>query len=1050
MRSKLTWMLTPILVLFITFSYGQEKTISGNVTDQNGLPLPGVSIIVVSTAIGTQTDFDGNYSIQANEGAVLRFSYIGQKTANRTIGSDNIINLQMAEDAQALEEVVVTALGIQKSTRTLGYGTDVVKGEELVKARESNIVNSLQGKVTGVQITNTGGNLGGSSKIIIRGVSSLSGANNPLWVVDGVLINNSQTPTESRITGNRDFSNGASAVNPDDVESINVLKGAAATALYGSRAAAGAIIVTTKKGRAGDGGATVSFNSSTRFDNLFRIPDFQQEYAMGTNGQYDSGSVGFDWGPRIVGQTVPNAPVTNTTGQLRAVKDNGINDFFKTGITRINNFSVGDANEKMDYRLSFTSLNQDGILPGSSLDRITIGANAGVRHNEWLESRFSVQYTTTKTRGTGATGANDPNIVSLGNSFSSNLDQNLFNPWIDESGNQINHIVDNQGVLSNNPLWLRYENKNDRDEDRVFGNAQLTWKPIRNFSILGRVGIDISDDRRLITNRKGTIQRLFGDFDSDNIRRNELTSDLIATYSNDFSEDWSLTAFAGLQYNSRIFERQRIQGVDLLIPELFSPANAAQAIPERDFAQRTLFGVYASAEVGFRDWAILTLTGRNDTSSTLPEDNNSYFYPSASLAFVFTDAFNIQGKGLSFGKFRASWAKVGNDTTPYLLDFNFNPVTTATGQYSLNNNFPFNGALAYSASNTIPPANLVPEEQTSYEFGLDMKFFNGRLSLDAAYFNTKNENQILNIPIPESTGFAFRTTNVGRVDQKGFEISLDALAVQSKNGNFAWNTALNFSKVDSEVVSLTEGLERVVIASAFNSVQVVAVPGEEFQLFAIPHLKDEETGRPIIDPNTGRRQAGEATTLGSVLPDWTGGWVNNFNYKGLSLNVTMDVRWGGVMKSSTVEDLQTSGLVTETLQNREGTFIDTEGVIVTQDGDGNIIDRRDNDVPLLNAEDFWTSLNDNSVAEPYIYDATYVKLREIGLSYTFSSKLLGNSFIKGLTVGIEGRNLALLYSKVPHIDPEATLFGSGADGFGVERASVPSTRSLGFNIRLRF
>lgn len=1050
MRSKLTWMLTPLLVLFITFSYGQEKTISGNVTDQNGLPLPGVSIVVVTTTTGTQTDFDGNYSIQANEGDVLRYSYIGQKTVNRTVGAATTMNIQMEEDAQALEEVVVTALGIQKSTRTLGYGTDVVKGEELVKARETNIVNSLQGKVTGVQITNTGGNLGGSSKIIIRGVSSLSGANNPLWVVDGVLINNSQTPTGSRITGNRDFSNGAAVINPDDVEDINVLKGAAATALYGSRAAAGAIIVTTKKGRGDGSGASVSFNSSTRFDNLFRIPDYQQEYAMGTNGQYDSGSVGFDWGPRIEGQTVPNAPVTNAPGQLRAVKDNGINDFFKTGITRINNFAIGDANEKMDYRLSATSLNQNGVLPGSSLDRITIGLNAGVRHSEKLESRFSVQYTTTKTRGTGATGANDPNIINLGTSFSSTLDQRLFTPWIDESGNQINQIVDNQGVLSNNPLWLRNENKNDRDEDRVFGNAQVTWKPVRNFSILGRAGIDLQDDQRLLTNRKGTIQRLFGDFDSDVLNRKEITTDLIFTYANDFSEDWSLTVFGGFQYNERTFQRQRIRGVDLLIPELFSPANAAQAIPERDFSKRSLFGIYGSAEVGYKNWATLTLTGRNDTSSTLPKDNNSYFYPSASLAFVFTDAFNISGDVLSFGKLRASWAKVGNDTTPYLLNFNFNPVTTATGQYSLNNNFPFNGALAYSASNTIPPSNLVPEEQTSYEFGLDLKFFNGRLNLDAAYFNNRNDNQILNIPIPESTGFAFRTTNVGRVDQTGFEISLDALAVQSRNGDFAWNTAINYSKVDSEVVSLTDGLERVVIASGFNSVQVVAVPGKEFQLFAIPHLKDEETGRPIIDPNTGRRQAGEATTLGSVLPDWTGGWVNNFSYKGLSLNATVDVRWGGVMKSSTVEGLQTGGLVTETLQNREGTFIDTEGVIVTQDGDGNITDRRDNDVPLLNAQDFWTSLNDNSVAEPYIYDATYVKLREIGISYTFSSKLLGDSFIKGLTLGLEGRNLALLYSKVPHIDPEATLFGSGADGFGIERASVPSTRSVGFNIRLTF
>ncbi|MFS4454985.1 SusC/RagA family TonB-linked outer membrane protein [Maribacter sp. 2304DJ31-5] len=1046
MRQKFAWMLTPLLVFFISFSYAQEKTVSGTVTDQSGLPLPGVSIVEVGTTNGTQTDFDGNYAINVEEGQVLRFSYVGQKTVDRTVGTSNTISIQMEEDAQALEEVVVTALGIQKGARTLGYGTDVVKGEDLVKARESNIVNSLQGKVTGVQITNSGGNLGGSSKIIIRGVSSLSGNNNPLWVVDGVLINDSQTaPSDNdRITGNRDFSNGAAAINPDDVESINVLKGAAATALYGSRAASGAIIVTTKKGRAGDGVA-VSFNSSTRFDNLFVTPDYQQEYAAGSNGQYNPGSTN-DWGPRIAGQTVDNLAITNQRGALTAVPNNGIDNFFKTGITRINNFSIGDANEKMDYRLSITSLNQTGILPGSSLDRITVGLNAGVKHNEKLESRFSVQYTTTKTEGTGTAGANDPNIVSLA-SFSSTLDPALFSPWIDEAGNQINLITANDGSLTNNYLWLRNENKNDRDDDRIFGNYQITFKPFNGFSLLARVGVDLQDDRRLITNRVGTVGRLVGDFLSDNIRRNEITSDIIATYNTDLTENLSLSVLGGMQYNARIFERQQIEGVQLLVPELFSPANASQTIPERDFTERRLFGIYGSAELGYKDWATLTLTARNDYSSTLPQDNNSYFYPSASLAFVFSDAFNLSGDFLTFGKLRASWAQVGNDTDPYQVDFLFQPRNTADGQYSLDLSFPFNGSLAYRASPIIPSENLLPEEQTSYEFGLDLKFFNGRLGIDASYFKNQNKNQILNIPIPETTGFAFRTQNVGQVDQTGFEIALTANPLRI--GDFSWNTAVNFSRVESEVVSLTQGLERVIIASGFSSVQVVAVPGKEFQLFAFPYLRDEETGRPIIDPNTGRRQAGEATELGSVLPDWTGGWVNNFSYKGFNVSATIDVRWGGIMKSSTVEDLQTQGLVRETTVNREGTFIDREGIIVTDNGDGTVT-RRDNDVPVLNAQDFWTSLDDNSLAEPFIFDASYIKFREASISYTFPSKLLGDSFVKGLTIGVEGRNLALLYSKVPHIDPESSLFGSGADGFGIERASIPSTRSIGFNVRLRF
>jgi TonB-linked SusC/RagA family outer membrane protein len=1043
MKTKFSGILTLLLAFVVQFTFAQEKTITGTVTDETGA-LPGVSIVIKGTSTGTETDFDGKYSIKANTGDVLVFSFVGMTAQEKTVGAAAVINVILVAD-NVLEEVVVTALGIQRQTRTLGYGTDVIKGDDLVKARESNIVNALQGKVTGVQITSSSGNVGGSSKIVIRGVSSLSGRNSPIWVVDGIIINDSQVAGNSRISGNRDFANGAAVINPDDVESMNVLKGAAATALYGSRAAGGAIIVTTKKGKASpDGNATVSINSTVRIDDLFRIPDYQQEYGMGTNGVYSAGSAGFDWGPRIVGQTISNLPITGESGPLTAVKDNGIKDFFNTGYTYINNFAVADATEKMDYRLSLTALNQTGILPGSSLNRYTASFNAGVRHNAKLESRFGVQYIKSKTVGTGATGANDPNIIGL-SSFSSTLDQNLFTPWKDASGNQINHIVSDQGNLSNNPLWLRHENSNDRDDDRVIANASVTFKPFEGFSLIGRIGIDLDDDKRFIENSKGTIARLLGDFDSDNIRRQEITSDIIATYTRDLTEDLSLNVLGGFQYNSRIFERQEILGTDLLIPELFSPANAAQTIAVRDFAESRLVGLYGSAEFGYKNWATLTLTARNDWSSTLPKENNSYFYPSASLAFVFTDAFDISGDFISYGKFRASWAQVGNDTQAYQLDFSFFPITTASGQYGLNVNFPFNGALAYSASTTIPPTNLVPEEQTSYEFGLDMKLFKGKVGLDVAYFKNENKDQILRVAIPQTTGFSQRVLNVGQVDQEGFEIALDATPL--KIGDFTWNTAINFSQVESKVISLTPELERFLISSAFNSVQVVAVPGESFQLFGFDFLRDEASGRPIIDPTTGRRQqAGQAEILGDVLPDWTGGWVNNFSYKGFNLTATVDVKWGGVMKSSTVENLQQGGLVQETVFGREGTFIDTEGVLV--DGAGNVTD---NNVPLLNAQDYWTaSLGVGSVATPWVYDATYVKLREVGLSYTLPAKSLEKTFIKGATFGVEGRNLALLYSKVPHIDPEASLFGSGADGFGIERSNVPSTRSIGFNVRLTF
>ena len=1035
--------LTLFMALIVQLSFAQEKTVSGTVSDENGLPLIGATVVISGTSNGTTTDFDGKFMITASTGDVLNFSYVGYSDQNITVGTSNTIDATLQPD-NSLDEVVVTALGIQKQKRSLGYSSEVVKGEELTNARESNIANSFQGKVTGVQVTQSSGNLGSSSRVIIRGVSSLSGSNQPIWVVDGVIINNNQSVSNStRISGNRDFANGAAVINPDDVESINILKGAAATALYGSRAAGGVIIVTSKKGRANeDGGATVSFSSSIRFDDLFRIPEYQQEYAMGTNGKYSAGSNGFDWGPRIVGQTVPNLPVTGEAGPLTAVKDNGIGNFFETGLTQINNFSISDANDKTDYRLSLTSLNQEGIIPGANLDRITTNFNAGVRHNPKLESRFGVQYIKTTSEGTAASGANDPNIIGL-SFFSSTLDPNLFTEWKDDLGNQTNHIVSDNGNLENNPLWLRNENSNDRDEDRIIGNYSLTFKPIPALSLIGRMGIDLQDDKRFIENSKGTIGRLEGDFNSDNIRNQELTVDFIANYNKELSSDFSLNLIAGTQYNSRLFERQRIVGNSLLIPELFSAGNVEQVVATRDFQEQRLIGVFGSAEIDYKNYATLTLTARNDWNSSLPIDNNSYFYPSASLAFVFTDAFKIESEWLSFGKFRASWGQVGNGTTPYLLDFNYLPISTAAGQYSLDLNFPFNGALAYSASNSIPPSDLIPEQQTSYEFGIEARFLNNRIGIDFAYFNNKNENQIVAVPIPQSTGFANRIQNVGRVDQIGFEIAIDATPIRIKN--FSWNTQINFSTVESEVISLGKDLERFTVSSVFNSVQVVAVPGKPFQLSGFDYLREETTGRPIIDPTTGRRIAGEVINFGSVLPDWTGGFVNTFKYKNITLSATIDANWGGVLKSSTVENLQIGGLVKETVNGREGTFIDTEGVLVDANG---VVS--ENNIPLLNAQDYWTSLDDGSVATPWVYDASYVKLREVSIFYNLPSKVLKNTFIKSTSFGIEGRNLALLYSKVPHIDPEASLQGSGSNGFGIERANSPSTRSIGFNIRLTF
>lgn len=1016
-----------------------QRSVSGTITSsEDGSSIPGVNVVLKGTTTGTTSDLDGNYRLTVpDDGGVLIFSFIGLVSQEIEIGSRSVIDVPMTSDVQELETVVVTALGIERESRSLGYAVSSVSSEELVKARETNILNALQGKVTGVRIGRSSGNLGGSTKVLIRGVSSLNNRNNPLWVVDGVPISNAQDATTSRISGNRDFGNNAGLINPDDIESINVLKGGAAAALYGSRAGAGVIVVTTKRGKKSKSGApTVDFSTSFRVDNIFRVPEWQDEYSTGTLGKYDSSFLSTSWGEPIQGQIRRN----NILGVDEALTSNPDNykDFFHNGLTFINNVAVSDADERSDYRLSITSLNQEGILPGANLDRLTTSLNAGFNHSKNLKSRFSVQFIRSINRGVGVQGANDPNIFTITN-FGRSIDFRDFQDWADEFGNQTGIIEQS----TNNPYWTRRENQNDQKVARFIGNYSLDYSPIENLTFKTRVGYDFSQDNRFISNAKGTLGVVNGEFRNDNINRRQLTIDGIANYNIPVNEDININILGGIQYNERIVEREQNLAQDLVIAGLFQASNASVNTPNRDFSEIRLYGVFGEAEFSYKNWLTLTLTARNDWSSTLPLDNNSYFYPSVSTAFVFTDAFQISNNILSYGKFRASWANIGNDATAYQLTDRFLPVTQATGQYGLNLNFPYNGQLGFAAVNTVPNANLVPENKETFEIGTELGFFDGRVGLDATYFFASTTDQFFTAPVPESTGRGFRAINAGEVTNEGIEISLNVDILQQ--GDFSWSVNANFFTAESKVKELTEGVDRLLIASAFNSLQVVAEPGKEFQLFGIPFARDSVSGRPIINGNNGLRTAGEARTFGSVFPEWQGGLTNNFSWKGINLGFTVDASIGGLIRSSTVNALWTAGLVEETTRNRAGTFIDLEGVV--DNGDGTF---RDNDIPVRSAQSYWQGLDDNSIAEATIFDASYVKLREANISYTFPSNFFSNAPISSLTVGFEGRNLALLYSSVPHIDPEANLFGSGSDGLGVERAAVPSTRSWGVNLKVRF
>lgn len=1043
-------MLTLFSVLAFQFSMAQDKTITGTVTDQDGLPLPGANVLIKGAATGTQTDFDGNYAIRATVGEVLVFSYIGLTTEERTVGASDVINIQLAEDAQALEEVVVTALGIERSERTLGYGVSTVKAEDLTVARETNVLNALQGKTTGVQITNQSGNVGGSTKILIRGLTRLSGNNNPLWVVDGVPISDANIATGSRITGGFDFGNRAQDINLDDVESVSVLKGASAAALYGSRASNGVIIVTTKKGKSQK--ANVSYSSIFRFDDPLRLPTFQNEFGPGDQGAYDEGNGDTlanspaGWGPAISTRT----PFTNVAGEpdVFTAYPNLVDDFYRTGKTSINSFAIsGTSNEgRNDYRVSTSYTDQEGIVPASVLNRLNVGLNAGAQLSETLASRFSVNYVRTNIRGNAAQGANDPNVLTnIVNQLPRTTDIDLFVPWIDEDGNQLSPV----GTNVNNPYWVANENRAESEVDRFFGNVTLDYQPFQKVGFVARAGYDTFNDKRFRSNRNGTLGRINGDYTEDDINNRELTLDFIATYDDNFGDALDLTFRAGTQWNERVFERIGNVGTDLTVPLLYTPGNAGNNAPFNGFSERRILGVFGDLTLTYKGWLTLNATGRNDWSSTLPEGENSFFYPSVATSFVFSDAFGMEGDFFSYGKLRGSWANVGGDADPYQLDFLYAPQTTFFGQFGTGGNFPFQGELAFSGPGTLPNQALKPENQVNYEAGIELGFFRNRITLDATYYENFTDDQILAVTVPESTGFNASVQNIGRVSNKGFELELGARVIQTDN--FSWQLDYNFSTNDFVVEELTENVDRFVVGSGFNSTQIIAEPGESLGLYGNRWARAvDENGDPIddqilVDPASGLRFQGDNGRLGNILPDFIMGLTSAFNYKGWTLSTTFDWREGGVMFSNTAGSLRRAGLAAETAVDRDDLFVDPNTFIDNGDGTYSA-----NTTPIQSVQGYWNAFANASIAEGNTFDATFMKWREVSLFYTFTQDQLRNMPFTAIRIGFQGRNLAVFNTSVPHVDPETNLFGSASNGAGIERGSVPSTRSLGFNLQVNF
>lgn len=1040
----------------------QTGRIEGVITDaETGESLPGATVQLPDIGRGVAADAAGGFAIDRVPVGThdLRVSFVGYRVQQRTVEvlADEVTTVDIALTASRgeLDEIVVTAQQVERQAKSLGYSVTSIDAEELARTKEPNVVKSLQGKVPGINVTTQSGNVGGSARIELRGLASLGGDNQPLFVIDGVPVFNSNINSgdigtllsdgNSRIEGSYDTGNRLGQIDPANIKTVSVLKGAAAAALYGQRAKNGVILIETKTGR-DITDTSVQFSSSLTTVRPGILPDFQNAYGPGDLGKYDLADTD-GWGPRLRGQEAEI--FTGETAPLRASPDN-VSNFYRTGLTYDNNVSISSSTGPADFRLGIGQLSQSGIVPNSELDRTSVNLNAGTAAlDDRLEARIGANYLKEQTQGRVAQGGNDPNLlVSIINQLPRNVSDDLLaNNFIDEAGGQISLTQ-----FTNNPYWITEQNPFTTDAERFFGFGRITYNLYENVSLQGRFGADVISESRRQQSLKGTIGAQTGEFAEDLIRERQFDSDFSVRFDQGLSEDFRLQGIFGQNINQTQLERVRNESNSLNVDALFNFTNARSNTPTNLMSKRRIVGVYGDLTLGFRDYVFLAVTGRNDWSSTLPEDNRSFFYPSVNLSFVFSDflseQYDVDSRIFSYGKLRLNYAEVGSDEEPYQLSLDFIPNASVFGQFGADIEFPFNGLTAFEASETIPPVDLKPQRQRSWEIGTELGFLDGRLNVDFTYYNQRTEDQIISLPVAQSTGFNAFRTNVGEISNKGVEATLVWSPIVTSL--VSWQLDTNFSRNTNRVESLAAGIEEFVLDSGFNGFEIRARPGEEIGIFGQGFERDPDTGLPVINPDTGLRQEGSDIRLGDLYPDFTFGFGTTVSVGPVGLSLLVDWSQGGSLYSNTVQTLQNAGLVDEASSNRLGTFVD-EGVIVTRNAAGEIVDRRPNDVPVQSMEDFWGQFADSGIIESGVYDATYVKLREASLRFTAPSRWFAQSPIRSASLSVQGRNLLLLYSKVPHIDPETNLFGSGAAvGQGLEFNNLPNTRTVGATLNFTF
>lgn len=1035
----------------------ENATVTGRVTNAQGGPENAVTVRVDRFNAGTTTAADGTYRLvipgarlQGSTSVTITASRQGLATVSRTVtlapGAALTQNFELGAAAVELQGLVVTALGIEREEKALGYSVQAVQGSELAETPSTNVVSALSGRIAGVSVTNVGPQ-GGSARITIRGANSIAGNNQPLFVVDGVPIDNSAPRNQGY--GGIDYGNTAGDLNPNDIESLSVLKGPNAAALYGSRAANGAIVITTKSGRNTRGLGIVA-TQDVSFETPLRLPSYQNEFGQGFDGEFEyldgnyggvNDGVDESWGPALdQGFMIPqwNSPIVGgvRTATPWVSHPDNVRNFFETGRTLNTNVAVSAASERANVRLSGTRLDQDGMTPGMSLERTTVALNGGASLTDRLTANASVQYIRQDGNNRPGTGYDDANPMMQFIWFGRQVDVADMKTYRNEDGSMRSWNYS----YHPNPYWVSLAATNNDNRDRVIGTASVKYQLNDWLSAQLRSGTDWYNDSRQWNQPAGTfglyVGRLAesvgpnGGFELDNRFRREMNTDFLLTADRYINDDLSLVVNVGGNHRRNEYKNEYSWVRSLVAPDVFNVSNAAETPFIQNYREeKEVNSLYGQASFGFRDFFFIDLTGRNDWSSTLPEGNNSYFYPSVSSSLVFSDIVSLPW--LNTGKLRASWARVGNDADPYQL------------AGVANAGIPFRGIPNFTVGNTIANADLKPETTTSWETGLELGFLDGRLNLDLAYYNKATTNQILAIQVSPTSGFTNQVINAGEVTNKGFEASASVIPVRTESG-FEWEVRANYGRNESEVSELFGDVSTVVLG-VYWSLNVEARLNEPYgALFGNGFLRDEDGNIMVSAAGIPRRDP-VRRVLGNYNPDWVGSLRNSLRYRGLDFSFMFDTKQGGEMFSVTQMFGRYAGVLEETLAGRcvqggaqggmpacdANTGIVWDGV--APDGSPN--------TRVVSSQQLWHALYGNH--EAHMYDASFVKLREMSLAYSVPSSMARRLGITGLNLAIVGRNL-WLDSEIPNVDPETAFDASNVQG--LEFGQLPTPKSVGFTV----